>query len=69
MILCAQSLLQGGLSINEKIVIVTEETPYGIDKKYFKKIPAICKLLDIDCCTLTELLRDHYSISLGELLS
>jgi hypothetical protein len=41
----------------EKIAIVTEETETNNDKKVFQKIPAICKMLNIDVLSLPELLN------------
>ncbi len=40
----------------EEVVLVTEETDASNDNKLFKKIPAICKMLEIDCITLPQLL-------------
>lgn len=41
------------------VIIVSEETESGNDNKLFKKIPAICKVIDIDCITLPQLI-DRY---------
>jgi len=41
----------------EEIILVTEETEGSNDRKSFKKIPAICKILDITVKTLPELLE------------
>lgn len=46
-------------SANEEVVIVTEESESSNDNKDFKKIPAICKILDINVMTLPEILK-HY---------
>jgi len=40
-----------------KITIVSEETEVSNDNKAFKKLPAICKILEIEIITLPELLR------------
>lgn len=40
----------------EKIILVTEETESSNDQKAFKKIPAICKILNVTVKTLPELL-------------
>ena len=37
--------------------IVTEETEFSNDNKSFKKLPAICKMLDINTLTLPKLLN------------
>lgn len=46
----------------EGVAIVTEESEIGNDHKAFKKIPAICKLLDIKVMTLPELLETYKGI-------
>ncbi len=58
-ILCL-NLLKGG----EKVVLVTEETEISNDKILFKKIPAICKELNIDTLTLPELLAKYDGIDI-----
>ena len=50
----------------ETIVVVSEESSVDNDGKLFKKIPVICKQMDIDYCTLPELLKDHYKLNLSE---
>ncbi len=45
----------------EDICIVTEETSANNDNKLFKKIPAICSILDIDCIGLPELMENYNS--------
>jgi hypothetical protein len=40
----------------KEFVIVTEETVSNNDKKTFKKLPAICNILQIEHCTLPELI-------------
>ena len=47
---------------DEDIFIVTEETESGNDNKLFKKIPAICKELEIKTMTLPELLSMYDEI-------
>ena len=44
-------------SEKEDVAIITEESEAGNDHKAFKKIPAICKILDIEVMTLPELLE------------
>ena len=41
----------------EKVFIVTEETSANNDNKLFKKIPAICKEIDIESISLPELIE------------
>ena len=51
---------------DEEIYLVTEETAAANDLKLFKKIPAICEILDIPVITLPELLLKKYpNINLG----
>ena len=54
-------------SINDKTkqyVIVSEETETSNDNKSFKKLPAICKILDLDINTLPKLLKYYKDINL-----
>lgn len=58
-------------ALNEKsknkdidIMIVTEETEIENDHKAFKKIPAICKILDINTMTLPELFKKYDGIDI-----
>lgn len=48
----------------EKVVLVTEESETSNDNKLFKKIPAICKELDIETMTLPELLEKYDGIDI-----
>jgi hypothetical protein len=48
----------------EEIAIVTEESENGNDNKAFKKIPAICKILDIKVMTLPEILKIYQGIDI-----
>lgn len=48
----------------DEIAIMTEESEIGNDHKDFKKIPAICKILDINVMTLPKLLKTHNGIDL-----
>lgn len=43
-------------------VIVSEETEAQNDNKYFKKLPAICKILNLKIKTLPELLAEYDEI-------
>jgi len=45
-----------------RIVLVSEETQTSNDNKLFKKIPAICKELNIETMTLPELLKEYKDI-------
>lgn len=51
-------------SENKEIAIVTEESELGNDQKAFKKIPAICKILDIEVMTLPDLLKKYQGIDI-----
>jgi hypothetical protein len=67
LILYTQNYLGSGLlAMMGGATIVTEETATGNDGKIFKKIPAICKLTNLDCCTLPELFENHFKIKLSE---
>jgi len=46
----------------ENVALVTEETAGSNDNKLFKKIPAICKELDIRTMTLPELIAQYKEI-------
>ncbi len=46
---------------NESAFIVTEETSANNDNKLFKKIPAICSIIDLNCIGLPELLEQFNS--------
>lgn len=48
----------------ENVVLVTEETESSNDIKLFKKIPAICKELEIETMTLPELIAKYDSIDI-----
>ena len=51
-------------SSKEDITIVTEESESGNDHKDFKKIPSICKMLDIKVMTLPDLLKVYQGINI-----
>ncbi len=59
-ILCLNLIKDG-----EQVVLVTEETESSNDNKLFKKIPAICKELEIETMTLPELIARFDGIDLG----
>ena len=59
------------LALNERqlnheaeLFIVTEESEVANDQKAFKKIPAICKILDLDVMTLPQLLARYNEIKI-----
>lgn len=58
-VLCLNLLRDG-----ERVVLVSEETEGSNDNKLFKKIPAICKLLNIESITLPTYLKGGQGISL-----
>lgn len=50
--------------LDYKPIIVTEETEVSNDNKSFKKLPAICKILELDVLTLPELIIRYEEINL-----
>lgn len=48
----------------EKVILVTEETESSNDNKLFKKIPAICRELQIETLTLPELFEKYDGINI-----
>jgi len=58
------------LALNERhnnkveIAIVTEESETANDHKAFKKIPVICKILEIEVMTLPELLSKYNDVNI-----
>ncbi|NCT09355.1 MAG: DUF4411 family protein [Flavobacteriia bacterium] len=58
-ILCLNLIKDG-----ERVVLVTEETESSNDNKLFKKIPAICKELQIETMTLPELIAKYDGIDI-----
>ena len=57
-------LLFGLKHQGEGIIIVSEETDTGNDNKSFKKIPAICNILSLECITLPLFLKRHPEIDI-----
>jgi hypothetical protein len=49
---------------SDKVFLVTEETENSNDNKLFKKIPAICKELNINTLTLPQLLKIYDGIDI-----
>lgn len=70
-VLFAEKFLKqnNGLLLPETITVVSEESTANNDGKLFKKMPVICKQMNIDCCTLPELLKEHYKLNLSEFLN
>jgi hypothetical protein len=58
-ILCLNLIKDG-----EQVVLVTEETESSNDNKLFKKIPAICKELEVETMTLPELIAKYDGIDI-----
>jgi len=58
-ILCLNLIKDG-----ERVVLVTEETESSNDNKLFKKIPGICKELEIETMTLPELIAKYDGIDI-----
>lgn len=58
-ILCLNLIKDG-----EKVILVTEETESSNDNKLFKKIPSICKELEIETLTLPELIAKYDGIDI-----
>ncbi len=58
-ILCLNLINDG-----ERVVLVTEETESSNDNKLFKKVPAICKELEIETMTLPELIAKYDGIDI-----
>jgi len=48
----------------EQVILVTEETESSNDNKLFKKIPAICRELEIETMTLPELIAKYDGIDI-----
>lgn len=48
-------------TLDSEIIIITEETISNNDNKLFKKIPSICKELNIECIGLPELFEKYSS--------
>ena len=58
----AKLLLYSIQNKTEEIVIVSEETESSNDNKAFKKIPAICKFLNLKIITLPEIFEKYSEI-------
>ena len=59
----AKLLLYALKNKSDNVMIVSEETESNNDNKAFKKIPAICKFLNLDILTLPELFEKYPEIS------
>jgi hypothetical protein len=63
------NLILYSLSIkNKNPIVVTEETKSANDNKTFRKIPENCKEINLECCTLPNLLKDHFNIDISTLV-
>ena len=60
----AKLLLFGMSDSSKQFVIVSEESETNNDNKSFKKLPAICKILELEIITLPELLKNYQELSL-----
>ncbi len=45
------------ITLDNQITVVTEETSSNNDNKLFKKIPSICKELNVECIGLPKLIE------------
>ncbi|MEZ4917815.1 MAG: DUF4411 family protein [Saprospiraceae bacterium] len=59
----AKLLLYSQANSSESIIIVSEETEASNDNKSFKKLPAICKFLNLEIITLPQLLERYDEIN------
>lgn len=60
----AKLILYSLTKIKEDLVIVSEESESSNDNKAFKKLPTICKFLNLDIITLPELIEKYEGINL-----
>lgn len=60
----AKLILCSLAKIRENLVIVSEESESTNDNKAFKKLPTICKFLDLEIMTLPELIDKYEGIDL-----
>ena len=49
-------------------ILVTEETRNSNDNKLFKKLPENCYNVNIECCNLPFLLKEHFKLNIGSYL-
>jgi hypothetical protein len=61
-------LTDKGTLVFDKPILVTEETISENDKKLFKKLPEICKLLEIEHCNLPTLFKKYFKINFSDFL-
>lgn len=57
-VLLAEKLAGRNTLTPDDITVVSEETRYDSDNKYFKKIPEMCEILNISCSTVSEFLKE-----------
>ena len=60
----AKLLLYSISDSSKQYVIVSEETETSNDNKSFKKLPTICKILDLEIITLPKLLKGYKEINI-----
>lgn len=60
----AKLILYSLQKVEDDIVIVSEESESNNDNKAFKKLPSICKFLDLEIITLPELIEKYEGIDL-----
>jgi hypothetical protein len=65
----AKMILYARKIIASNPIIITEESSKQNDNKLFKKIPSICAVEKITCCTVPEFFKQHCHFDLGNLLS
>ena len=58
----AKLLLYSQYNLSEGIIIVSEETEASNDNKSFKKLPAICNIMNLEIVTLPQLLKKYEGI-------
>ncbi|MDD4236791.1 MAG: DUF4411 family protein [Bacteroidales bacterium] len=52
--------------LNDKPMLVSEETGTDNDNKLFKKLPECCRILKIEHCSLPTLIEKHFKLKLSE---
>lgn len=58
------ALAERHASLGKEVVIVTEESTTANDNKAFKKIPALCGILNLKVLTLPELLKAYQGVNI-----
>jgi uncharacterized protein DUF4411 len=52
----------------ENPILVTEETKNANDNKLFKKLPDNCHTINIACCNLPYLFKEHFGVNISDYL-